>query len=116
MLRPCALVLVLLIASYSVASQEAVKLIELGQLSKRIANRKLVPLWKTIRCDEGVDIYVINYGAKTEGRRRAELISDSWGFRCEFTRFRGFVFIDGGQSKPRSVIWKVPIGVEPPQP
>jgi hypothetical protein len=95
----------------------AVKLIEPDQLTKKIADQTLEPLWKTIKCDEPVEIFVINYGPVAENHRRVSLITDSWHLRCEFSQFRGFTFVDGGPvGKPRTVIWKVPIGAKPPEP
>jgi hypothetical protein len=98
-------------------SQEPTKLIELQQISKSVAAKKLVPLWKTIHCNEPIDIYVIIYGVtENERRRLVTLIIDSWGGRCEFSNFRGFYFLAGGGPKHRTVIWKLPIGSTPPVP
>ena len=93
-----------------------VKLVELNELTKKIADQVLEPLWKSIKCNEPIAIFVINYGTGTENRRRASLITESWHFRCEFSEFRGFTFVDGQVGKPHTVIWEVPVGAKPPEP
>jgi len=93
----------------------AVKIVELDSLTKAIVDRKLVPIWKNVKCDDPSQLYVINYGPPVEKRRRRELIAKSIGSKCDLSGFR-LTFVDGPDGRPRTVVWQVPAGAKPPVP
>ena len=93
----------------------AIKLVELDRLDKATVDQKLIPIWKSVKCDDPSQLYVINYGPPPEVRRRRNLIVGSWGSKCDLSGFR-ITFVDGPGGRPRTVVWQVPPGAKPPTP
>jgi len=93
------------------------RIIELPELTKKIAEQKLSPIWDAHKCENLEIFYIINYGSRIEVRRRMELISDTIGLRCDIIGFRA-VYLDGSQksAKPLTVIWRVQPKGERPEP
>jgi hypothetical protein len=100
-------------ASAPVEKPVAVKVFEIGDVSRRVFNREWQTFWKSY--DPTVQLYIINYGSDRQIARREKWITDSISFR-EFDRAR-ITLVRGGRGEHhKSVVWKVPPGADNPKP
>jgi hypothetical protein len=91
----------------------AVKVLEIGNVSRRILDRQLQTFWKSY--DPTVQLYIINYRTNAQIARREKRVVDSFVFR-EVDRARITLVRGGPGQGERSVFWKVPPGATNPRP
>jgi hypothetical protein len=99
------------------ASQKnaAIKVIDLGRVSKTTLAKAMENFWKTQHCNSD-PVYIINYGSDREIARREKTIINTDTYRRCFDRSLTTLVRGGPGSGPRTIVWTIPKGADNPQP
>jgi hypothetical protein len=92
----------------------AVKLFEIGNVSRRVFQRNTRSFWKSY--DSLDQLYIINYGSDSAIARREKSITEMMIAVRDIDRVR-ITLVNGGPGNGRkTVFWKVPPGADRPKP